>query len=258
MATHNWETFVFASDNHGDQADATAIEKFREFCEDFKPKHRIHGGDLFDLRPLRKGASPEEKADTVELDVTAGQILLEWFQPDTLLLGNHDVRLWEGLHSNCGMTSGACYRMLQVLQGSATEEPELGGLLKKVGIKNLLHYHRQKGIYQLGDLNMIHGFRATMCPAKAHSENYGPSVLCGHVHKYDVHTPRHFQGGLSMCAPTLADLDMRYLHRSVAALAHDNGWVYGLVNNRTGKFDMWCVRRQRADNAWIDPRMRWI
>ncbi len=258
MATHNWETFVYASDNHGDQADPDAITKFHEFCADYNPTHRIHGGDLFDLRPLRRGASADERAERIELDVTAGEIFLETYRPDTFLLGNHDIRLWEGIHSNCGLTGTCCLQMLKKLQGEVDDKPLIGGILKKVGVKRVLPYHRQQGIYSLGDLNMIHGYRATMYPAKSHSENYGPSVLCGHVHKYDVHTPRHYNGGLSMSAPCLADLDMKYLDRCVAALAHDNGWVFGVVNNRTGKFEMWAVRRQRHDNVWIDPRMKWI
>lgn len=258
MATHHWEPFVFATDNHGDQVNQAALKKFFEFVEDFKPKHRIHGGDLFDLRPMRKGAGPEERSETIELDVTAGEIFLESYRPDTLLLGNHDMRLYEGLHSNCGMTASTCRMMLQKLQGDAVEEPRVGGLLEKLGLKNILPYHVDEGVYPLGDVNFIHGYRATKYPASAHSENWGPSVITGHVHKYDVHVPRHYKGGLAMCSPTLADLDMRYLHRSVAALAHDNGWIFGVVNSRTGKFEAWCIRRQRGDDTWLDPRSKWI
>lgn len=61
-----------------------------------------------------------------------------------------------------------------------------------------------------------------------------------------------------MTAPCLADLNMSYLDRMVAALAHDNGWIYGVINNRTGAFDAWPVRRQQDDNEWIDPRLKWI
>lgn len=259
MAGLNWEPFVFLSDTHGDQIDRSAAAKAREFVEDWKPKHRIHGGDLFDLRPLRKGASGEERRERMQDDFIAGQELLEWYRPDTLLLGNHDVRVWEAMDSNCGATATYARDMVIALQGTDDREPvkEFGGMFRKLEIKTLVPYHSARGVYKLGDINMIHGFRATMYPAKAHSENYGPSVICGHVHKCDLHIPRHVDGGMAMSAPCLADLNMRYLDRSVAALAHDNGLIFGVVNNRTGKWEGWFLRRQRGENEWMDPRAKW-
>lgn len=259
MAGLHWKPFLCASDNHGDQADKETLRRFFDFADDLKPAHRIHLGDLFDFRPLRKGAGADERAERIEADVVAGQAFLERFKPDTLLLGNHDARLWEAVHSNDGMVATCAAQMLQSFQGDGYAVPQIGGLLKKVGVKRILPYHRKKGVYKMGGINFLHGFRATQHPAKALSENYnGPSCIGGHVHKFDVYIPRHIDGGISMTAPCMADLDMSYLDRFVAALAHDNGWIFGVVNERTGKHEAWCVRRQQDDNQWIDPRARWI
>lgn len=258
MAAKNWEPFVFVTDTHGDQEDREAVKLCREFVEDAKPKHRIHGGDFADLRPLRKGAGAEERAERIEEDWMAAVRLLDWLRPQTVLMGNHDYRLYEALDSNCGMTATTAGKMLESFQGEACREPRTGGFLGKIGVKDYLPYHVQNGVFQLGNINFIHGYRSTKYPAAAHAENYGPSVICGHVHKYDVHIPRHFEGGMAMSAPTLARLDMRYLDKAVASLAHDNGWIYGVVNNRTGKWEAWCIRRQRGSNQWLDPRLRWI
>ena len=260
MAGLHWESFLFASDNHGDQRDRESVQRCRDFCEDLKPKHRIHGGDLLDLRPLRKGASAEERRERIQDDFIAGQEFLEWFRPDTFLLGNHDERLWENIDSNCGTVATYARDTIVNLTGSDDREPPKHpeGLLKKLGVKRLFPYQKERGVYRVGDLRFLHGYRSSMYPAKAHSENYGPSMICGHVHKFDLHIPRHIDGGMCMTAPTLADLNMRYLDRAVAAIAHDNGWIFGVINNRTGRWEAWCIRRQKGESQWIDPRMAWI
>ena len=71
--------FVVASDNHGDMADATATEALFAFIEDYKPEIRIHAGDNWDFRNLRKGASDDEKAASLEDDWDCGARFLERF-----------------------------------------------------------------------------------------------------------------------------------------------------------------------------------
>lgn len=258
MAGLNWKPFLCAADNHGDQCDKEAVKRFHEFAADWKPFHRIHLGDLFDLRPLRKGAGADEKAERITEDWVAGQTFLEKFRPDTLILGNHDLRIYEALESNDGLIAGAAQRMLEEFQGEATNEPRIGGFVKKIGIKRMLDHHVSRNCYKVGAVRFLHGFRATMYPARALADNFGPSAICGHVHKFDLHVSRHVEGGMCMTAPCLANLDMHYLRKSVAQLAHDNGWIFGVINERTGKWEAWCVRRQRNENQWIDPRNRWV
>lgn len=258
MAGLHWKPFLCAADNHGDQADKETLRRFFEFADDWKPAHRIHLGDLFDFRPLRRGAGAEERAERMEADVVAGQAFLEKFRPDTLLLGNHDMRLYEAAESNDGILASYAHRLLESFQGDGwAKQPQIGGLLQKLKVKRVLPYHRKRGVYRLGDIAFLHGYRSTMYPARAHAENYG-NCITGHVHKFDLHVPRHIDGGMAMTAPCMSDLNMRYLDRAVAALAHDNGWIFGVVNERTGKFDAWCVRRQQDENQWIDPRAKWI
>ena len=53
--------FLFASDLHGDLQESEAVDALFDFTKQWKPDIRVFGGDLFDLRPLRKNASKEER-----------------------------------------------------------------------------------------------------------------------------------------------------------------------------------------------------
>ena len=87
--------FIFATDLHGDQQDKAAVKALFKATESFKPHLRIFGGDLIDARPLRKGAGPEERAESMADDWRAGLKFISEWKPTHLLMGNHDQRLWD-------------------------------------------------------------------------------------------------------------------------------------------------------------------
>jgi hypothetical protein len=71
--------FVVASDNHGDMIDPIPSKALFDFLDDFKPEIRIHAGDNWDFRNLRKGASDDEKAHSLEDDWKSGCDFFEKF-----------------------------------------------------------------------------------------------------------------------------------------------------------------------------------
>ena len=89
--------FVVASDSHGDEVDPTTAKALFSFIADFKPQIRIHAGDAWDFRNLRRGASDDEKAHSLEADWDAGSDYLAQFidggKENHFLRGNHDERL---------------------------------------------------------------------------------------------------------------------------------------------------------------------
>ena len=91
----SWTKFVFATDSHGDMQDDASVAMFFKFMAEWKPAIRVMGGDAFDLRPLRKGASEDEKRESIRADIIAGKKFLKRMQPTHFLRGNHDERLWE-------------------------------------------------------------------------------------------------------------------------------------------------------------------
>jgi len=237
-----YKKFIVAADNHGSLVCEASKKKFLAFADSWKPHHRIHLGDLWDLSPLRRGASSEERADGISDDYQMGLEFLDAFRPNFLTLGNHDDRLWQ--HStNCsdGMLREHCAKLAQ-----ASEDE-----FKKRKIA-WVPYHVSKFLRMPeGGPKLIHGFRATMYPAKSHFENWG-ACLHGHTHKPDVYTARHIDGEASFSVGCLADIDaMTYADRTPAKLAWRNGWLYGIINDRTGAWQAWHVIKENG--VWISP-----
>ena len=61
--------FVIVGDSHGDMVDPCVLKAFRKFMGMWKPSIRVHLGDLFDLRNLRRGASQEDQNDDLRDDI---------------------------------------------------------------------------------------------------------------------------------------------------------------------------------------------
>ena len=238
----SWKKFVVCGDSHGGLVCEKAKKKFLDFVASWKPAYRIHLGDLWDFSPLRRGASQEDKADGIAEDYSAGLEFLNDYKPHFLTLGNHDDRIWmNSTHCADGILRERCYQL-----ASASEEE-----FRKRKIQ-WVPYHVSKYLQMPeGGPKLIHGFRATMYPAKSTFENWGPSI-CGHVHKPDTYIARHIDGQASYSVGCLADLDkMSYADRHPAKLAWRQGWLYGMINSKTGAWNAWHVVNENG--SWISP-----
>lgn len=237
-----WEKSIFVGDSHGDLVDEKAVKVLKAFMSDWKPKWRVHLGDVWDFRALRKKAEAEERAEGISHDYACGWQFLDWFKPTHLLLGNHDHRLWRVAEETC---SGVLADFAGRLANEAEDE-----LRKR---KILFRPYRVGEYLQLpmGGPKLIHGFRATMYPAKAHFENWG-ECICGHVHKPDCHTARHIDGGKSFTVGCMGDIDkMRYADMTPAKLAWRNSFLYGAHNTKTGAWEAWEVVEN--EGQWVTP-----
>jgi hypothetical protein len=238
----SWKKFVACGDSHGSLICEKSKKKFLDFVNDWKPHHRIHLGDLWDFSPLRKGASQEEKADGIADDYIAGIEFLDEYKPHFLTLGNHDDRIW--MHSTHCADGVMRERCSQLAEASENE-------FKKRKIQ-WVPYHVTRYLQMPeGGPKLIHGFRATMYPAKATFENWGPAI-CGHVHKPDTYVARHIDGQASYSVGCLADISkMSYADRTPAKLAWRKGWLYGMINAKTGAWNAWHVIEEGGQ--WISP-----
>jgi predicted phosphodiesterase len=96
-----------------------------------------------------------------------------------------------------------------------TEQPELEGLidvevglrLKERGIKFLPYNTR----YQLGKLSFTHGLYTCQAHAKKHVQEFGCSIVYGHLHDVQLHI---------RCSPI--DVDDKHLGLSLGCLAKKN------------------------------------
>lgn len=240
--TTKFRRFVVAADNHGGLGDESAIAKFLEFAADFKPDHRIHLGDLWDFSPLRRGASQEEKAEGISADYEAGIEFLDAYRPTILTLGNHDDRIWMHARSN---NDGILRERCQELADRSEDE------FRKRRIKWIPYHVGKHLMMPEGGPRLIHGFRSTMYPAKAHFEVWG-ACLHGHVHKPDEYVARHIDGAMAFSVGCLADIDkLTYADRTPGKLGWRNGWLYGFINPRTGAWHAWHVKQEGG--VWISP-----
>ena len=238
-----YKKFMAVGDNHGWHACPIALKKVKEFKASWKPDYRIHLGDVWDFTPLRSKASQDERAEGIGVDFQDGWAFLNEYQPTHLTLGNHDDRIWMNMeHGADGVLRETCHKL--------AKECEAEFKKRKIAF---VPYH--VGSYlrlNEGGPKLIHGFRSTTYPAKAHHENWG-SCLHGHCHTADQYTARHIDGGKSFSVPCLADLKkLTYSDRQPAKLGHRNGFLYGVINSRTGAWQAWQVVKDGTD--WISPQ----
>jgi hypothetical protein len=211
--------FIIAYDSHGDQADEHAVAAFKEFCKWWKPTIKIHGGDAFDLRCLRGGASAEEKQEGLKADVECGMDFLRWFKPDYFLLGNHDYRLVRAAQSAGNQTMREYCSLLldQIADGLP-------------GTK-IIPYGKRQGVLKLGDYRIIHGYHSGIYAARMAAQLYG-NVIMGHIHTPTYFENPHIDGSTGYSSGSLCQMDMDYNIGHPNTLRQAHGWIYGLLTAR--------------------------
>ena len=237
-----FKRFLVAADNHGSLVCNASIAKLMGFARTWKPDYRIHLGDVWDFSPLRRGASQEEKAAGIADDFIAGLRFLDDFRPNFLTLGNHDDRIYQhATHCADGILRERCE---ELVQASEREFRKRKITFCEYKVNKFLRMPE-------GGPKLIHGFRSTVYPAKAHHDNWG-ACLHGHCHTADEYTARHVDGGKSFSVGCLADLSLlTYSDRQPAKLGHRNGFLYGIINTKTGDWNAWQVTEQNGE--WISP-----
>ena len=113
------------------------------FLEDWKPEIRVHAGDAWDFRNLRRGASDDEKAASLVDDWEAGTEFLTKFyeggKENHFLRGNHDERLWQFANSATGLLRDYAQDGIKRVQA----------LMRKTGTQ-MLPYDSALGVLKLG------------------------------------------------------------------------------------------------------------
>lgn len=223
--------FLTCSDFHGDHHDPKTARAFLKFAELWKPDVKVFAGDLWDFRAMRRGASDEEKRDSLKRDYAEGLQFLKEFSPDVFLLGNHDLRAWNLAESGNGLVSDFAAKLVEEIE----EET------KKLRC-SVVPYHKRLGVYRLGDLSMIHGYAAGVGAVRKHAMVYG-NCLHGHTHTIESATVERQSPVTARSIGALCARDMAYNAAQIGSLRHANGWAYGVVNDKTGAFQVWQAER---------------
>jgi predicted phosphodiesterase len=214
--------FIVVSDSHGDMQDDRSVAAVLDFVKDFKPDLRIHGGDLFDFRNLRRGASDEEKAGSLQDDRDAGAYflsrLMQGSKESYFLRGNHDERLWNLLDSSDGQKRDYAKDGVNWVEQ----------LCKKTKTE-MLPYDSRLGVLKLGHMTVIHGYACGMGAAARHARVYG-NCFYGHTHEMSVAPVENISGPAEARGiGCLCKIDMGYNSMQMNKLRHQQGWIYGLL-----------------------------
>ena len=229
--------FIFASDNHGDMCDPNAIKALKYFMREFKPDVRIHGGDCFDLRCLRRGAGDDELHEDLGADIDAGCDFLRWFKPTHWLLGNHDARVIDCINS---------YNPVMRRLASQLWENEIKPAYGKAQV---FPYDKRDGVLKMGTLSFIHGYSSGMYTARRIAEIYG-NVVQGHCHCSDSFSIPGLNPRVGHISGCLCKLSMTYNRTHLNTLRQSNGFIYGWLGT-TGLHRVFHA--QEIENEWVFP-----
>jgi hypothetical protein len=235
----NWPRFIAVFDPHGDKQHAPSCRVMFDFCEMWKPKIRVHGGDNWDFRPLRKKATEDEKRESMVKDYIAGSQFLSRFNPTHFIRGNHDERLWELAVADRGIQSDYADQCVREVESD----------MRKRGCQ-MLPYHKRNGVLRLGHLKILHGYHCGVFASRQTALVYG-SALFGHTHVIDEHAIPGLERRVARNCGALCELDMEYNSRQPNTLRQAHGFAYGVVNSKTGFFHVW--QAEEVDGQWILP-----
>jgi len=217
---------AICGDTHGDHIDYRCRDAFFEFLSDFKPDTRVHLGDAFDFRALRKGASVEEKADNGREDIKEGMAFLrEYFRTDDMgknifIWGNHCDRILDGMKSSHGPTQSHSMDVWEninkFLKSRNVVDPET-------------YYDSRNGVAEEGPFRFLHGYSSAMNAAKEHCSWAGlkPCVVSGHNHYRDYWRDISYDRRESFSCSCMCDIDPDYARKNKRKLRHSKGWIYG-------------------------------
>ena len=241
-----FETFVAFGDAHGDMASRESIEALERHIDQFKPKHRICLGDMFDFRALRIGIRNTESdaADDLVSDTTAGYMMLERLQPTVFLNGNHEYRLYRTATESA---SGI------VRQHAVEGVEKLEKFLRKMGCR-VYPYHFEQGVHTIKQVAFVHGYTANQASVKQHAEIYSPcrggAVVMGHLHRIEAVNAIRHGGAKGYSGGCLADIPrLTYAALRPATMRWENGWLYGVIGKKG--FKIW--QAEKVDGQWVLP-----
>jgi predicted phosphodiesterase len=215
------QRFIVVSDNHGDMADAASVGALWSFIREWKPEIRIHAGDNYDFRNLRKGASDEEKAASLADDWEAGNdFMRRFFEGGTsnhFLRGNHDERIYDFRSNSTGIIRDYAHDGIKQLEAT----------VKKCRAK-MLPYDSDLGVLELGKLSVIHGYHAGASACRQHANIYRNCIF-GHVHTIESAPVPSREPAEARSIGCLCKRDMDYINKKTGKLRWAQGWAYGLL-----------------------------
>jgi predicted phosphodiesterase len=211
--------FIVVSDIHGENYDPYAVGSVMSFLKDFRPEVRVIAGDLWDFAAIRRGATDEERSQSMAADFATGKKFAEEFfsggKENHLMLGNHDVRAHDLARSTDATKRDLGERMVEDIKAMA----------KRTRAKTW-PYDSRYGVLELGHLKVVHGYHTGAAACANHSRIYG-NVIFGHVHSIESFQTPGLKQQEARAIGCLCRLDMDYADRKTGKLRWAHGFAYG-------------------------------
>lgn len=246
MRLLKFEKFLIIGCTHGAFVDWNAFNAVLKFKKLWKPKIRIHLGDVIDLAAFRAGAKgTRDEASLLAPDLTNGNQIIRQFQPTLVLLGNHEDRVWN--------LSGHYNQM--VARAAASCVTEFKAACEAVGAKLLEHYDINRSWFQLADdLKVLHGFgRGGENALRDTAEHFGRSIFA-HFHRAEAVGGRRSDRPVGWCVGNLLQLERAEYAKTLRTTARwSHGFVYGETNGRESR--VWLSQCPQGEGKrWPLPR----
>lgn len=227
--------------SHGIEIDPEARAAVLKFKAAWKPHTTLHLGDFIDLSAFRAGAvrdsNDADHASDVARDLMAGIEFLHELQPNQILCGNHEARLWRFRESPNALLAYAANLTIHKIEETAKK---LRAPLTPYGIRNYV---------ELGDTKFIHGSMFNVSAIRDHAETYG-NVVMAHLHRVGWERARNIDGASGYCVGMLANFDMSYAATRRATLAWSQGFAYGHYCDTATTVHL-CERKKHL--PWLLP-----
>jgi predicted phosphodiesterase len=250
-----WQSFVCASDTHGELIDRKGKNSYQSYIlqwiKDHKPRWRFMLGDFIDAKAIRAGANAEDRSSSMREDCRAAIGFLRAFQPHKLTLGNHDQRLWLLAKSE---KDGLEVDYARQLARQFENEFEAMGT-------EWVEYDVKKGWIEIGPRGansgpklMSHGYFSNMHPAKSMTQAAGTSTISGHTHAYDFWRQNNLAGDESYVSGCGCQIAQEYNRTHARRLKHEHSFLAGSINDRTGSWQVFRIKKDEETNTWLDPK----
>lgn len=244
----NTETrVVVMGDNHGNHADPATLKAILAFCREWKPHHRVHLGDNWDLAALRKGVKQGDKeasAAALKEDIEAGCKWVEQYQPTHFLMGNHEHRIRDAMHNTDSITQ---------LEALKDVDATMRRVLRRSGAKVVKEYTVEDGYIDIGPVTFTHGFfhGNDAILKMAHRFNSGPgrAVVMGHLHRAEQHNLERRGGGAVWICGCACDLRLQYAERRPSTLRWQNSFMAFVIRGE----DYIGRQAHRFAGKWVMP-----
>jgi hypothetical protein len=237
-----WKKWMAVGCSHGAEIDPEARQAVLKFKDRWKPDTTLHLGDFIDLSAFRAGAvrdsNDADHASDVAGDLMAGIEFLHELEPNFILCGNHEARLWRFRESPNALLAYAANLTISKIEETAKK---LRAPLTPYGIREYV---------ELGDTKFIHGSMFNVTAIRDHAETYG-NVVMAHLHRVGWERARNLDGASGYCTGMLANFDMSYAATRRATLAWSQGFAYGHYKpDKTTTVNL-CERKR--NNPWLLP-----